>query len=212
MSGSPEPDPRPAAAPPHELVVREVDRPTWALGAAVAARAMHGEEFVVGMFGTEPVSRYAAVHHLYRHETWDDSALHLGAFAGPELVGVIRASPFGRCHACAVIDPAVPPDDPVLAADWAFEVQVTRAHAAYAGHAWISRVAVEPALQGAGVGRALVDTAVEQLGARGGGPVLLECLAQRESFYLGRGFRREAEIPDPNAEMSFLMRQDLPPH
>lgn len=191
------------------LDVREVDRETWAQGAAVAARAFHGEEFVVGMFGEEPVARYAAVHHLYRHETYDETAIHLGAFAGPELVGVIRASPYGLCHVCAVIDPDDPPADPVLAADWAFEVEVTRSHAPYPGHAWISRVAVEPALHGAGVGTALVDAAVEHLARRGRGTVLLECLQQREGFYLARGFRREAEVPDPNAELSYLMRLDL---
>ena len=40
--------------------------------------------------------------------------------------------------------------------------------------------------------------------------MLLECLKQREQFYLARGFVREAEIPDPNAELSYLMRLDLP--
>lgn len=198
------------AAARARLEVREVDRATWAQGAAVAARAFHDEEFVVGMFGDDPVARYAAVHHLYRHESWDPSAIHLGAFAGPELVGVIRASPFGRCHACSSIDPDHPPDDPVLAADWAFEVEVMRSHAPYADHAWISRVAVEPVLHGAGVGTVLVDAAVEHLARVGSGTVLLECLSQREGFYLARGFRREAEVPDPNAEMSYLMRLDLP--
>ena len=193
-----------------DLGVREIDRATWAVGAAVAARAFHDEEFVVGMFGPDPIPRYAAVHHLYRHESWDENAIHLGAFAGPELVGVIRASPAGRCHACAVIDPDTPPGDPVLAADWAFEVEVTRSHAPYADHAWISRVAVEPTLHGAGIGSALVDAAVGQLASHGGGTVLLECLAQREGFYLARGFVREGEIPDPNATMSYLMRLDLP--
>ena len=38
-------------------------------------------------------------------------------------------------------------------------VEVTRAHAPYADHAWISRVAVEPTLHGAGIGKALVDAA-----------------------------------------------------
>jgi predicted N-acetyltransferase YhbS len=71
-------------------------------------------------------------------------------------------------------------------------------------------VAVEPVLHGAGVGTVLVDAAVEHLARVGSGTVLLECLSQREGFYLARGFRREAEVPDPNAEMSYLMRLDLP--
>ena len=62
-----------------DLGVREIDRATWAVGAAVAARAFHDEEFVVGMFGPDPISRYAAVHHLYRHESWADEATNKDA-------------------------------------------------------------------------------------------------------------------------------------
>ena len=198
------------AATPTTLTVRQLDRAGWAAGAALAARAFYGEEFVIGMFGAEPLNRFASVQHLYRHETWDADAIHLGAVVGEDLVGVVRTSPFGACHVCTHVDPAHPPDDPVLAADWAFEVEVTRAHAAYPDHAWISRVAVEPVLHGAGVGKAMITAAVEHLAVLGSGIVLLECLAQRETFYTGRGFRRAGEVTDPNAAMSYLMRLDLP--
>jgi len=48
------------------------------------------------------------------------------------------------------------------------------------------------------------------LAASGPGTVLLECLAQREGFYAGRGFSRAAEVVDVHAETSYLMRLDLP--
>ena len=101
------------------LTVRQLDRAGWAAGATLAARAFHGEEFVIGMFGAEPLARFVAVHHLYRHETWDSEAIHLGAFVGDVLVGVVRASPSGACHVCMHVDADRPPADPVLAADWA---------------------------------------------------------------------------------------------
>jgi hypothetical protein len=36
--------------------------------------------------------------------------------------------------------------------------------------------------------------------------VLLECLASREGFYLGRGFERVDEVVDAYAAATYLMR------
>jgi GNAT superfamily N-acetyltransferase len=191
-------------------VVRELEQAEWATAAGVAARAFFDEEFIVGMLGAEPFARFVAVQHFYAVEPWDDDAVHLGAFLGTTMVGLIRASPYGRCFVCRHVSPTAPPSDPILAKDWVFEVEVLRAHAAYADHAWISRVAVEPALHGTGIGKQLIDAALERIGGDGPGSVLLECLSSRERFYAGRGFRRVAEVVDPHAEMSYLMLADLP--
>ncbi len=193
-----------------QLTVRDIEQSEWPTAAGVAARAFFDEAFIVGMLGTEQLTRFEGVHHFYRAEPWDPTAAHLGAFAGSTMVGLIRASPFGRCFVCSHVDPLIPPSDPIVAKDWAFEVEVLAAHAAHADHAWISRVAVEPQIQGTGVGKALVDAAVARLATYGGGTVLLECLASRESFYVARGFIQAAEVPDPHASLSFLMRLDLP--
>ena len=190
--------------------VREIDRADWAAATPLAARAFFDEEFIVGMLGPDPLLRWVDAHHFYAAEPFDGTAVHLGAFAGDVRVGVIRVSPFGSCFVCTHVDPQTPPDDPILAKDWRFEVEVVRAHQDYAGHAWISRVAVEPQLHGTGIGKLLLTAALDHLERSGFGTVLLECLAQREGFYTGRGFRRAAEVVDVHADTSYLMRIDLP--
>ena len=190
--------------------VHELDRSQWPEAGLVASRAFFDEEFIVGMLGREPFERFLGVRHFYLAEPWDDDAVHLGAFLGPTLVGLVRASPYGRCFVCRHVSEDAPPEDPILAKDWVFEVGVLRAHAPYAGHAWISRVAVEPALHGTGLGRLLVDAALDRLESDGPGTVLLECLAEREGFYTSRGFTRASALADPHADLSWLMRAELP--
>jgi GNAT superfamily N-acetyltransferase len=193
-----------------EATVREIGRDEWSAATPIAARAFFDEEFIVGMLGPDPLRRWADAHHFYAVEPFDDTAVHLGAFVGDVHVGIIRVSPYGTCFVCTHVDPTMPPDDEILAKDWRFEVEVLEAHQGHAGHAWISRVAVEPQLHGTGLGKLLVDAAVAHLEASGSGPVLLECLAQRETFYTGRGFRRAAEVVDVHADTSYLMLLDLP--
>lgn len=189
--------------------VRELAQDEWSMAAGVAARAFFDEEFIIGMLGADPFERFAGVQHFYAVEPWDDDAVHLGAFLDTTMVGLIRASPYGRCFVCRHVSADAPPDDPLRAKDWVFEVEVLKAHQPYVDHAWISRVAVEPALHGTGIGKLLIDAALEHLARHGAGAVLLECLASREGFYSSRGFRRVGEVVDPHAEMSYLMRADL---
>jgi len=193
-----------------DVTVREIGRDQWAVATSLAARAFFDEEFIVGMLGPDPLRRWADVHHFYAAEEFDVAAAHLGAFLGDVLGGIIRVSPYGECYVCAHVDPMSPPEDPILAKDWRFEVEVLRAHAEQPTHAWISRVAVEPQLHGAGLGTALLAAAVDHLAASGPGTVLLECLAQRETFYAGRGFHRVGEVVDAHADRSYLMLLELP--
>jgi len=191
-------------------VVRELERSEWPVAAGVAARSFFDEEFIVGMLGTEPFQRFVSVQHFYAAEPWDEDAVHLGAFLGPTMVGLIRVSPYSQCFVCRHVSPDAPPEDPILAKDWVFEVEVLKAHQTYADHAWISRVAVEPALHGTGIGKQLIDAALDRLSSCGPGTVLLECLSSRAGFYVARGFRRVGDVVDPHAESSYLMCVDLP--
>jgi GNAT superfamily N-acetyltransferase len=189
--------------------VRDLDPDGWAASADVAARAFFDEEFVTGMFGADALPRFAGVHHLYRAEEFDHAALHLGAFLDEVVVGVLRVSPVGACFVCTSIDPTQPPADPVLAAEWSFEVAVQDTHEGHPSHAWISRVAVEPALQGTGIGGLLLDDALARLSGAADITILLECLAGREGFYARHGFVCVGEVEDPFAELTLLMRRDL---
>jgi GNAT superfamily N-acetyltransferase len=193
----------------NQLEVRPVGQTEWVGAAGLAARAFLDEEFMVGMLGADRLPRWVGAHHLYATDPWDPAAVHLGAFAGATLAGVLRASPRGRCFVCFSLDPTTPPEDPIAAGEWEFEVGVREVHLRHPEHAWISRVAVEPQLQGEGVGGALLDAAAEVLARQGGGLVLLECLASRDSFYLRHGFHRLDDIPDPFSENPSLMAREL---
>ncbi len=192
--------------------VRRIAEGDRAAADGVAARAFCDEGFMIGMLGDDPVTRLAGAYRLYSGEAWDADALLLGAFAGDAVLGVVRASPVGRCTACRTIDPSAPPADEIARKDWEFEVGVVATHARHGAHAWISRMAVEPRLAGHGLGGLLLDAAVAELAALGPGRVLLECLSSRESWYLRHGFVRVDDVPEPWADdVSYLMGRDLHP-
>ena len=192
------------------IEVRRIAERDRAAADGVAARAFCDEGFMLGMLGKDPVVRLAGSYRLYAGEAWDPDALLLGAYVGDALLGIVRASPVGRCTACRTIDPASPPEDEIARKDWEFEVGVVATHAAYGEHAWISRMAVEPRLAGQGLGGLLLETAVAELAALGPGRVLLECLSSRETWYLRHGFERIDDVPEPWADdVSYLMARPL---
>ena len=166
---------------------------------------------MIEMFGDEPVRRFALANNFYRSSPWHDDEQHPAAFVGDVLVGFCVSSPPGRCHVCMDIDPERPPDDQLQVLEWQFEVNVQAAHADHDGHAWISRVVVDSALHGAGIGRTLMVQAVAQLRVDGAKAVLLECQDHRENFYVACGFRRVRTFPDPAGPDAILMRADLGP-
>jgi ribosomal protein S18 acetylase RimI-like enzyme len=192
-----------------DLTVRPLEQDQWPVAMSLAARSFLGEPFMIEMFGAEPVRRFALADRLYRSAPWRDDEQHLAAFVGDVLVGFcLRSSP-GRCHACLSTDPERPPDDAIQLAEWQFEVNVQAAHADQDTHAWISRVAVDPALHGAGIGRTLMAHSLAQLRAEGAELVLLECQNHRENFYIACGFHRVRTFPDPVGPYAILMRADL---
>jgi len=193
------------------LALRPLQRAQWGDAMAMAARAFLDEPFLVTLFGADPLVRLAKAYPLYLNTPWDDTDRHVGAFAGPALVGVVVVSPPGACRVCRTTDPHALPTDPLEVVDWEFDVQVQAAHADHGAHSWIGRVAVEPAVQGSGIGRALMAEAQALLAGLGGGTVLLECLPSREGFYAANGFVRVGMFPDPAGPDALLMRADLDP-
>ncbi len=190
------------------LVIRELDQQERSVAAGVAARAFFDEAFIIGMLGTDPLTRLEGSHRLYSEEPWDESALQLAAFAGQTMVGTVRVSPRGHCFVCHGVDPTKRPEDVVAGQEWEFEVGVREVHLRHPEHAWISRVAVEPQLQGAGIGSALLATAIDHVTQQTDTLVLLECLSSRESFYVRNGFHRLDSVPDPFADGTLLMAQN----
>ena len=173
--------------------------------AGLATRAFMSQAFMFGMAGDDPLDRYLAAHRIYATEPWDESAIMLGAYLDDLLIGIVRGSAVGNCTLCRTIDPQLPPADEARLRDWQFWVGVREVHARYEDHGWISRMAVEPRAQGSGVGGLLIEAIMQELGNHNPGPVYLEALRERSGFYLAHGFEIIDEVPEPWADLSYLM-------
>jgi len=178
--------------------------------AGLATRSFMGEAFMFGMAGDDPLDRYLASHQIYSSEPWDDTALMLGAYLDDLLVGIVRGSAVGKCTLCRTIDPLSPPEDEARRKDWEFWVGVRDVHARHDEHGWISRMAVEPQAQGSGIGSLLIEAIMDELGKHDAGPVYLEALKERSGFYLKHGFAAIDEVPEPFADLSYLMVRNVP--
>jgi len=178
--------------------------------AGLATRSFMGEAFMFGMAGDDPLDRYLASHQIYSSEPWDDTALMLGAYLDDLLVGIVRGSAVGNCTLCRTIDPLSPPEDEARRKDWEFWVGVRDVHARHDEHGWISRMAVEPQAQGSGIGSLLIEAIMDELGKHDAGPVYLEALKERSGFYLKHGFAAIDEVPEPFADLSYLMVRNVP--
>jgi len=191
-------------------VIRRVIADESSAAAALATRAFMDEAFMFGMAGDDRLDRFLASHQIYSSEPWDDTAIMLGAYLDDLLVGIVRGSAVGKCTLCRTIDPLSPPEDEARRKDWKFWVGVRDVHARHDEHGWISRMAVEPQAQGSGVGSLLIEAIMDELGKHDAGPVYLEALQERSGFYLKHGFAAIDEVPEPFADLSYLMVRRVP--
>jgi len=190
------------------LTLRLLERDQWPSAMTLAARSFQSEPFIIELFGVEPVQRFTLAQQYYLSSQWYDNELHLGAYVGEVLVGLCLSSPAGQCHVCEHTDPARPPDGPT-SVDWSFKVRVRAAHADQGTHGWLSRLAVDPALQRAGIGRSLITHTLERHRVDRAHTVLLECQPHREDLYVACGFHRVRTFPDVGGPDCVLMRIDL---
>jgi predicted GNAT family N-acyltransferase len=195
------------------LTLRRLEEREWPEAMTLAARSFHGEPFAAVLFGDEPVQRFARTHRFYQAAPWSDSDQQLGAFVDGVLVGLCLSSPAGDCHICEHLDlEQPPPADPGARLDREFELNTRVAHSDQGRHAWLGRLVVDPVLQGAGLGRALMAATLEGLRETDNSVgVLLECQAHREKLYLGSGFVTVRTFPDPGGPDCLLMRAEVAP-
>ncbi len=91
--------------------------------------------------------------------------------------------------------------------DWEFEGNVRRAHSTQGAHGWVSRVAVEPALQGLGIGRRVMAVRWRcSMRGRAGGAARMP--GPSGAFYEACGFTAVGTFPDPAGPDAHLMRSD----
>jgi ribosomal protein S18 acetylase RimI-like enzyme len=189
-----------------QISVRSPVDGEWAAALGVMHRAFADQPFAREIYGEPLLPRWGRSYRDYVGVARDEYPVALCAFAGPAPVGTVLGSLPGACRACGHGPRPSAPDDPVDALMFEFDRNVAAVHAGQPAHAWITKLAVEPALQGHGIGRRLLDAAVAELSAAA--PVLLECEPHREAFYVRAGFRRVATFADPAGPDALLLRRE----
>jgi GNAT superfamily N-acetyltransferase len=190
--------------------VRDATDDDWSQVPTLLARAYLDEPFVPPMFGDHPIDRFAGLRALYSSPL-DRARVNVVACVDGVVVGMTGAARAGRCRICTAVDPDAPrPTDRAAAIDHEFDVNCRRAHlaASLPPHARVGPVGSDPALHGAGVGRAVVGAVLDRLDALGDRCIVLECLEHRERFYAHFGFERIGTFPDPAGPTALLMRRD----
>ena len=181
----------------------------WDTFGDLEARAFFDEPFMASLYGDDPLPRWVGAHSPAERGRFEDYSLRLGLWADDVLVGGAIGSESASCWLCAEATGAPEPADESDRITWEFLRNSAFAHATQPPHAWLSKVVVESALQGLGLGRLLIDAALSYARGSGGEVLLLECQPHRTSFYRGCGFREVTRYPDPAGPPASLMRIDL---
>ena len=179
----------------------------WPAVRGLLHRTFANEPFTVEMYGQSLLDRWGDSWGLYSSVQSADYTLALGLRLRDVLVGVALGSIPGHCHLCEVLALEARPDDPHLAIEWEFNQNIAQQHDTLGKHAWITKVAVEPALQGQGIGRRLFESADDALKAMAPTELVLECAPHRLTFYRGLGYDQVATFADPAGPDASLMRR-----
>jgi ribosomal protein S18 acetylase RimI-like enzyme len=175
----------------------------------VAARAFTNEPFMVDLAGDHPADRLGVAVNYWVSQDWSDD-VQLGAFVGDVLVGVCLCSLQGRCLICTRIDLDGDPPGEDDRMDWDFARNVRAVHAGFGEHARLTLVAVDPVVQGAGIGHALVTAGLDALRADAASTVLLECEPKLQPLYGRSGFVTVGTFWDPSSNSdAVVMRAAL---
>lgn len=191
-----------------EVTIHELPPERWPEAGRLAGRAFWSEDYMVPL-ADDPLQRFAVVQDLYLRMQTSPTSTTLAAFAGDHVVGFACVER-GECFFCTM-DPDAPPasSDRTAEVMHGVDLAIRALHAGLPPHANIGPVAVEPTLQGNGIGGALVDAAFEH--AAGGDPatVSLDCDPRLQSFYEHHGFTAVARATDPWGFDIIGLRRDL---
>jgi GNAT superfamily N-acetyltransferase len=192
-----------------DLSVGPLDASEWQASRGLAHRAFVDEPFTIAIFGEQILGRWGGSWGLYSSLASATSTLAFGARVDEVLVGVVLGSAPGQCSMCKVYAHEARPDDPYLAIDWQFHQNIAEVHRSLDEHAWIDKVAVEPALHGLGIGRRLLIAVAEALDRGEPTDLVLECAPDRVRFYSGVGFEQVSTFADPAGPDASLMRRRI---
>jgi GNAT superfamily N-acetyltransferase len=195
--------------PRKDVAIRVLAPTRWPEAGALAGRAFWTEDYM-GVLADDLLKRYAVVQDLYLRMQLSDSTTTLAAFAGDHIVGVACVER-GDCFFCALDPDAEAPDDRVGAVMHGVDQAIRRLHVGLPAHSNIGPVAVEPTLQGNGIGAALVDAAFDLAASGHPATVALDCDPRLQHFYEARGFVAVGKVTDPWGFDIVGLRRD-PPH
>ena len=192
-----------------EVSIRELPPERWPEAGRLAGRAFWTEDYMAPL-ADDPLERFAVVQDLYLRMGTSETSTTLAAFAGDHVVGFACVDT-GDCYFCN-LDPEATPTAGDRTAEVMHGVDLTiRAlHAGLPQHVNIGPVAVEPTLQGNGIGVSLVDAAYAHAAAAGPETVSLDCDPRLLSFYEARGFDAVARATDPWGFDIVGLRRDPP--
>lgn len=192
-----------------EIVIAELPDERWPEAGAMAGRAFWTEDYM-SVIADDPIERYAEVQHLYRSMgPGNERVVSLAAFAGDHVVGVSSMTLAGDCFFCRMN-----PEEPYEPANRVDEVMhevdlvIHRLHVGLPSHAYIGPIAVEPSLQGLGIGGRLLEASWERALASGPETVALDCDPRLEGYYARHGYRRVTVEADPWGYEIVGMRRD----
>ena len=179
-----------------EVSIRELPPERWPEAARLAGRAFWTEDYMTPL-ADDLLERFAVVQDLYLRMATSETSTTLAAFAGDHVVGFACVDT-GDCYFCS-LDPEIAPTASDRSAEVMHGVDLTiRAlHLGLPKHANIGPVAVEPTLQGKGIGGALVDAAYAHAATDAPATVSLDCDPRLQTFYEARGFNAVARETDP---------------
>ena len=163
----------------------------------------------MAVLADDPLERFAVVQDLYLRMQLSDSTTTLAAFAGDHVVGIACVER-GDCFFCGLDPDAEVPADRVGAVMHGVDQAIRRLHEGLPAHAYIGPVAVEPTLQGNGIGVALVEAAFEAAASGHPPTVAIDCDPRLRSFYEGRGFVAMGTVTDPWGFDIVGLRRDPP--
>jgi len=181
-----------------EVTIRPLKADRWPEAGAMAGRAFWTEEYMRPL-GEEPIGLYATVQDVYLGMDFTGpGSTVLAAFAGGHVIGIACVQRANECFFCTMDADAGPKgDDEVSRVFHALDLAIRELHVGLPEHAYIGPVAVEPTLQGHGIGGRLIAAAWELVAADHPPTVALDCDPRLESFYTARGFRRVGVVTDP---------------
>jgi ribosomal protein S18 acetylase RimI-like enzyme len=185
-----------------EITARRLSDEEWIPAADIAARAM--QSVFEEMLGPDPLVRLSFFYRTYR-ELGTAGAVVVGVLADGFLMGLARAARDCPCEEAWDPGPGVTPRqrDALRAYD-----RFTAEHHPSEPHWWVAPVAVEPLVQGRGLGsiamRELMSEVTREVG-EDSALVLLEAEEGNVGLYERAGFREIERAAGPDGVVLAFM-------